>query len=134
MPAPHEFMGTATGGEKARLSDEFGRLLRAIKELEFDHELGKISDADFEGLEARYRQRAVEVMRALEDVESLHPSLKKMLEARDAERSGYVTIHDDEVTKPDGGLVTVGRVCGACQGKNDVDAKFCKHCGKELAA
>ena len=23
---------------------------------------------------------------------------------------------------------TLARVCGACQGVNDVDARFCKHC------
>ena len=36
----------------------------ALRELEFDRQTGKISDADYEPLKARYTQQALAVMRA----------------------------------------------------------------------
>ena len=36
----------------------------ALRELEFDRETGKISDADYEPLKARYTEQAIAVMRA----------------------------------------------------------------------
>jgi hypothetical protein len=36
----------------------------ALKEIEFDRETGKLSDADYQTLKATYTQRAVAVMRA----------------------------------------------------------------------
>lgn len=36
----------------------------ALRELEFDRQTGKISDADYEPLKARYTEQALKVMRA----------------------------------------------------------------------
>ena len=36
----------------------------ALRELEFDRQTGKISDADYEPLKARYTEQAIAVMRA----------------------------------------------------------------------
>ena len=38
--------------------------VEALRELEFDRETGKISDADYEPLKARYTEQALAVMRA----------------------------------------------------------------------
>jgi hypothetical protein len=38
--------------------------LDALREIEFDRETGKLSDADYEALKATYTQRAVTAMRA----------------------------------------------------------------------
>jgi len=37
--------------------------MEALREIEFDRETGKLSDADYEGLRRTYTQRAVEIMR-----------------------------------------------------------------------
>lgn len=66
---------------QAELRDEKRRVLRAIKELEFDHAMGKLSDEDFKAVGDRYRLRAIEVMRALDDQDDLHPQLLEHLEA-----------------------------------------------------
>ena len=42
-------------------------LLTAIRDVRFEHELGKVSDADFERLEQRYRARARDVLRELDE-------------------------------------------------------------------
>ena len=41
-----------------------GPAIDALRELEFDRQTGKISDADYETLKARYTEQAVAVMRA----------------------------------------------------------------------
>ncbi|MFO7566333.1 MAG: hypothetical protein R6X02_27060 [Enhygromyxa sp.] len=77
-------------GRWAELREEKGRVLRAIKELEFDHAMGKLSDDDFKQIGDRYRLRAIEVLRALEPSEDdgeLHPLLAEHLAS--LERAGH---------------------------------------------
>ena len=45
--------------------------LEALREIEFDRETGKLSDADYETLRSTYTQRAVDVMRAGNEPECL---------------------------------------------------------------
>jgi hypothetical protein len=52
--------------ERMRLAEERDRALAALKELEFDHRTGKISDADYRELVGPLRQQAAEALRALE--------------------------------------------------------------------
>jgi len=48
------------------LAEERDRALAALKELEFDHRTGKISDDDYRAQVGPLRRRAAEVLRALE--------------------------------------------------------------------
>lgn len=48
------------------LLDEKAAVLRSIKDLEFEHEVGKLSDADFERLNKQFRRRAKEILRELD--------------------------------------------------------------------
>jgi len=48
------------------LAEERDRALAALKELEFDHRTGKVSDADYRAQVGPLRRRAAEVLRALE--------------------------------------------------------------------
>ena len=48
------------------LSEERDRALAALKELEFDHRTGKVSDEDYRALVGPLRRRAAEALRALE--------------------------------------------------------------------
>ena len=48
------------------LSEQRDRALAALKELEFDHRTGKISDEDYRELVGGYRRRAASALRALE--------------------------------------------------------------------
>jgi hypothetical protein len=52
--------------ERLRLLDERDRALFALKELEFDHRTGKISDEDYRALVGPLRREAGEALRALE--------------------------------------------------------------------
>jgi hypothetical protein len=48
------------------LAEERDRALAALKELEFDHRTGKVSDEDYRTLVGPLRQRAAETLRAVE--------------------------------------------------------------------
>ena len=145
-------VGQATGTfTQAELRDEKRRLLRAIKELEFDFGMGKLSKGDFDTVIATYRLRAIEVMRAIEGGATLHPELATLLAEREATRAAATNEkhdeHDehDEHDKPDEAveasepsvepteqtdpLDDTTRICGGCGGNNEADARFCKHCG-----
>ena len=61
--------------EGLELVEERDRALAALKELEFDHRTGKVSDADYRELVGQLRRRAVEVLRSLEPDETpRHPA------------------------------------------------------------
>lgn len=62
--------------ERRRLAEERDRALAALKELEFDHRTGKISDADYRELVAPLRRQAAEALRALERREGREPRPK----------------------------------------------------------
>jgi len=58
-PGPQEEIRTA-------LAEERDRALAALKELEFDHRTGKVSEEDYRALVGPLRRRAAESLRALD--------------------------------------------------------------------
>jgi hypothetical protein len=52
--------------ERIALAEERDRALGALKELEFDHRTGKVSDADYRAQVGPLRRRAAEALRALD--------------------------------------------------------------------
>ncbi len=146
-----------TAGPRLRseLRDEKRRVLRAIKELDFDHQMGKLSDEDHREIGARYKLRAVEIMRQLDGAGDLHPELARVLEGlhepsptlkskpeeAPAAQNVQPPAPSSEAPAEAGAQAAAEapaqhetRACPECDTANDLDAKFCKSCGKELAA
>lgn len=67
---------------RRELREERRRLLRAINELQFDYEMGKLSDEDYRKVRQGYELQAVEVIRALDAESELHPKLAEELRRR----------------------------------------------------
>lgn len=67
---------------RRELREERRRLLRAINELQFDYEMGKLSEADYLAVRQGYELQAVEVIRALDAEAELHPALAEELRRR----------------------------------------------------
>ena len=59
--------------ERVRLAEERDRALAALKELEFDHRTGKISDADYRELLGPLRRQAAEALQALDPRRAAEP-------------------------------------------------------------
>ena len=57
---------------RATLERDKALTLRTIKELEFDHAMGKLSQKDFDEMVGRLRQRALSLMKQLDEGRSLH--------------------------------------------------------------
>jgi hypothetical protein len=57
---------TARERQRLELLERRDRALAALKELEFDHRSGKISDEDYRGLVGGLRRQAAEALRSLE--------------------------------------------------------------------
>ena len=67
-PAPREDTirePQAADKRRLELAEERDRALAALKELEFDHRTGKLSDADYRELVGAYRRRAAAALQAL---------------------------------------------------------------------
>jgi hypothetical protein len=56
--------------ERLRLLEERDRALAALKELEFDHRTGKVSDGDYRELVGELRRQATDALRALETADA----------------------------------------------------------------
>ena len=57
---------SGAGKRALELAEERDRALAALKELEFDHRTGKLSDTDYRELVGAYRRRAAAALQALE--------------------------------------------------------------------
>jgi len=55
----------AEASERISLEDDKERLLLALRDLEFEHEMGKVSDADYASMKHRMEQEALDVISAL---------------------------------------------------------------------
>jgi hypothetical protein len=109
---------------RAALEREKALSLRAIKELEFDRAMGKVSDVDFVEMSSRLRARATRLMRQLDAGAGYRERIERDLEQRIGKR-----IEDAEGAEAAEG--TRGS-CASCATRNDADAKFCKSCGQKL--
>jgi rRNA maturation endonuclease Nob1 len=113
-------------GAPSAAEEQKRTVLQALKDLEYERSVGKVSDADYEELLRRYRTEAKRLLRAVD--EDLAPR-RARAEAYIAEKLGPGARSALEVPhkKP-----TATR-CTSCQTDNDVDALFCKKCGSKLA-
>lgn len=117
----------ATGRRKKELEREKASLLKALKELEFDHEMGKVSVGDFREIGGQYRARAMRVLRQLDEQGADYKALvDKELKARMGAKQAEPDAPRSSENKP--------ARCASCGTTNDSDAVFCKKCGKKVAA
>ena len=58
--------------ERIALEEERDRALAALKELEFDHRTGKVSDEDYRAQVGPLRRHAAATLRALEREQTVH--------------------------------------------------------------
>jgi hypothetical protein len=122
---------------RAALEREKMLALRAIKELDFDRAMGKLSDSDWKDMSGRLRARAARLIRQLDAGshyrEQIERDVAKRLTHSD-DRLKPSRPDDDARVKASGGArASAERVCVACTTANDADARFCKNCGQKLA-
>lgn len=114
-------------------------LLRALKDLDNERALGKLDEEDHEALASTYRTELKDVLRRMD--ETLAPFRKdaEALAARYlAEREGRAEEPVERAAKKPSAKEEVTAkdraACAACGASNEPDARFCKKCGKLVAA
>ncbi len=60
------------------LAEEKRAIYRALKELDFDHEAGHLSDGDYEAIRSRYESRAAQVLKELDTIETSRPKSERL--------------------------------------------------------
>jgi hypothetical protein len=120
-----------TDSMRAVLEREKALTLRAIKELEFDRAMGKVSPKDFEEMAGRLRARAITLMKQLDAGGPAYRELiERELSARVSKRKSAPV---GAAAKAAGSAVPTSGIACACGTSNDLDAAFCKRCGTRLA-
>jgi hypothetical protein len=92
--------------------------LRAIRDADFDHRIGKLSDEDHAALRHELEERALRAMAALDEANALHA----------------VPTPAASAAAPPRGASEPGGFCPACGVRFARGARFCPGCGKKVIA
>jgi hypothetical protein len=109
--------------------------LRGLKDLEFEHNLGKIDDEDYAELSARYREQAKAILREIDlDASPRRARAEEIAKSFLAKR-GFAA--DDDAAPPAPSAretpSTPRLACPECKVSNERDAVYCKKCGARLS-
>jgi hypothetical protein len=118
------------GRTKAALEREKALTLRAIKDLEFDRAMKKVSESDWAEMTGKLRARAIRIIRQLDQGHAAyHEVIERELHARRTAAGLAAASTGSAGQAP---TSQAGRRCASCQVENDSDARFCKSCGTRM--
>jgi len=132
-------------GEAEELTQEKDSALAAIRDLEFEHAVGNLSDDDFASLRDEYSERAAKVLRRV-DLRSAELPQAGLPELEDDGSKFVDSEHEGdqycgacgEPVAPDDrhcggcGALLVDGNCSQCNRQLDDDDRFCPQCGEEV--
>lgn len=96
--------------------DRYSELLLAIRDLEFDHQIGKITEEDYSGLRETYLAQAAIALEAQEKHDAeLDAQLEQAIQLRREKKSA-------------------SRMCVQCGMTLEPTDRFCRACGKAVEA
>jgi Double zinc ribbon len=123
-----------------------GLALTALKEIEFDRETGKLSDADYAALKSRYTAAAIDALREEgraggTDIERLVADRVRVVRAAAAGVPAIACPDCGVRPEPDAlfcsscGLRIGGpAACESCGAELEAGSRFCTNCGGRIAA
>ncbi len=126
-----------------------GVALLALKEIEFDREMGKLSEGDYQYLKDKYTAEALEALRedegarAPDDVEALIAHRVRTLRSAAATAPPGAPVCPSCGPRPEvdalycstcGGALPAPAVCARCGTPLASDSRFCEGCGSRVAA
>lgn len=118
-------------------------IMAAIKDLEFDHQIGKVNEEDYQRFDARLRRQAIAYMQQIEKVAPQTIGLEDALEAEIARQrrtaNGNGTAKalplKAETAKPVvASAPSTSRFCTTCGEALSANHKFCANCGAPVAS
>ena len=112
--------------EVEKLQVSKNEYLMAIKEIEFEYRMGKISPEDYEKLRSEYQKNVIQIYRALDELRG-GKTLDQELEERILQyRKKRQKIADNKY------LTEHTIFCTNCGQKLEMDYKFCTNCGRPV--
>jgi cytochrome c-type biogenesis protein CcmI len=119
--------------------------VQGLRELEFDREMGKLSDADYESMHKALEDRALTAMAAVEKIHdqalnAKKPSVTPLTQAlrrpapapRRIDPIPTLVVHNEPPRLPQQPAASASgkiRFCPECGMRATPDSKFCAHCG-----
>lgn len=135
LPPELEAMDAAARGIDA-LSSRKKMLLRALKDLDNEHSLGKLDEEDHADIAKTYREELKEVLRRIDESLAPHRAKAEALARSHLAKVGLAEegYRGEQPAKEpeEKGLSPTRKPCSACDVSNEPDAKFCKGCGAGL--
>ena len=130
----------AIGGEAAVVHDPLVELTarrdsvyQALRELRFDHQVGKVSEADYKVFDAQLKGQAVAVLKEIDGLKKAEadPTLDAQIEAEiaDLRSNGQAP---SSAPAAETGPVTPVNFCPKCGTKLKPGDRFCGKCGIAL--
>jgi ribosomal protein L37E len=100
----------------------------AIKELEFDLSMGKLTEEDFQILKRQYTQEAVGYMKEIDKIEFSQAAFSKLADTVPEEENeqGVTAIRNHKSNQ------RKHIYCTSCGAKSAVESRFCAACGSNL--
>ena len=108
-PAERDGSTPVTASERQKLERQKLEAYAAIKELEFDYRMGKLSEADFSGIRNKYAAEALEAIKVLDTAKTAQR--REFTEGRRPSRIAF---------------------CPTCGRSVPQRANFCPACGRQL--
>ena len=160
-PLPPELEALDMGAQGATaLSTRKKMLLRALKDLENEHAIGKIEDEDYEQISSTYRTELKVVLKRIDESLAPHRPLAEKTARAYLEKIGLSEVVDRGDLPDDREYVKAGAAeaarstkasqperkprdadepsarvsCPKCGESNEPDAKFCKECATKLSS
>lgn len=112
---------------RIELTEQKEQLYSSLRELSFDHSLGKISDADFETLRIDLEAQALSTLKQLDGLGT---------DSTDADLDAQILadLQSVQVESPEEGAApAAANFCPACGTARQPTHKFCAHCGNAFA-
>lgn len=138
LPPEFEYLDVA-GHAVDALASRRTMLIRALKDLDNERDIGKLEKDDHEQLSATYRNELKDVLRqidaTLQPFRGAAESLAKQHLSRKVAATALTLEAAHEASAPLAAKIEASsqaRTCASCSASNDADAAFCKKCGKAI--
>lgn len=140
-------------GARSAEEEQKRAVLRALKDLDYERSVGKISEDDYHEYSARYRAEAKRLIRDLdENLAEARKQVEREVERRIGKLQHEAELEEASTGEPQQAAAVEAtsnpeheapaqkkaekpvRECNSCHAKNELDARFCKACGAGMAA
>lgn len=116
------------------LNNQKDSLYAAIKDIEFDYGLGKLSQEDYQELNAKYKNEAASVLKEIDSIEKEGGvnTLDQELEQEILAYRKSSTISDSDIENEISAFRANNQNCPSCGAEYNSEDSYCSKCGAKV--